>query len=286
MTIYNHSCGSHHIFIGWHGFLQEIILIESYLHFLPFSTFTGCNAWGSAHCTPKLEEANCKVLANHEFVPLMHSETVQEVVTWPLFPCYGKSIPFPLLGKVEGSRTWARNKSRSSLGSKIPLHGLHACPSFFRAALGYTASPGHVLSTLLLPGACFKAPWDVWKIRFKAPWGVTERCCPHFGRNEDKSLSEATEKPLDLNRTCDLQKPKIDGLILTSKSLLSPAKVNQVTEQHWGWWLHCGCRICSVWDPKTSLPSQVQGFYKLGLPPKGQLQSLPITCLLRVAAQC
>lgn len=60
--------------------------------------------------------------------------------------------------------------------------------------------------------------------------GVTEIYCRPLGRKEAKGLSGAMWKPLDLNRTwdfqCLLQKPKIDRLILTSKSLLSQARVN------------------------------------------------------------
>lgn len=139
---------------------------------------------------------------------------------------------------MEGSRACTPSKSGCSPGSKIltAWSTCHECPSFCREAFRYSANLGNVSSSPVclpaVPGTVLR------QIRFKAAllphlsmakvW-LKYTACPW----EDMK-PRALQRPWENHMTsreptisqCLLQKPKIDGLISTSKSLLSWAKVN------------------------------------------------------------
>lgn len=139
---------------------------------------------------------------------------------------------------MEGSRACAPSKSGSSPGSKIltAWSMCHECPSFCREAFRYPANPGHVTSS---PAHLPAAPGTVLtQIRFKAA------LLPHLSMAKvwlkytaspwEDTKPRALQRPWENHMTsresmisrCLLQKPKIDGLILTSKNLISWATVN------------------------------------------------------------
>lgn len=139
---------------------------------------------------------------------------------------------------MEGSRACAPSKSGCSPGSKIltAWSTCHECPSFYREAFRYSANLGHVSSSpVCLPAA----PGTVLRqITFKAAllphMSMAKVWLKYTARPWEDTKPRALQRPWENHMTsreptisqCLLQKPKIDGLISTSKSLLSWAKVN------------------------------------------------------------
>lgn len=139
---------------------------------------------------------------------------------------------------MEGSRACAPSKSGCSPGSKIltAWSTCHECPSFCREAFRYSANLGHVSSSpVCLPAA----PGTVLRqITFKAAllphMSMAKVWLKYTARPWEDTKPRALQRPWENHMTsreptisqCLLQKPKIDGLISTSKSLLSWAKVN------------------------------------------------------------
>ena len=181
-----------------------------------------------------LRRTSCKMSDNHEH-GLLNSEIVQEVMTWLQNHLLSTSVE-----KMEGSgacfpEQLSISKSASSACSKIPraCTMCHECLSFSRAAFGPPASSGispalllSYVGSVLRQTRC-KAPHlpppstgKVWLKYTAGPW---EEMKPRAYQRPCET--HLTSRELDISQ-CLLLTPKIDRLILTSKSWLSRAKGN------------------------------------------------------------
>lgn len=193
---------------------------------------------------------------------------------------------------MEGSGTCSPgylsiSKARATPCSKRPCSGptCHDCLSFSGAAFRPPQAVG-VSSLLSYWGTPLR------QTRFKAPHpphvstagGGDWKQCQPSGRNEKHLTSTEPEIA-----QCGLQGPKTDRLILTSKSLLPPAKGKQATEEEW----ESSPLLQEQQPPRAQrrhFPFQPHPAWKswdfrsLGFLPQGQLQSTGLSCLLKTLA--